>query len=411
MKRFYSLPRLLIVATILLAFPLLLRAFAGQPLIPGALSYEELLTPASLLNPFGYFAFLGQWQLLLSLLLGLVSMLLVHLVVRKHIRTTRARLIIPTLFVMNPLFISLFTSISPLTIAVPLALLLLWRGGSLILALLLSYITPFFSLLYLPLFLFKGKRRFLLPFLLAIILLMLRGWPLHTFTLQVVEFGLPGVSLFFVTLAVIEGILLWSREQHRLLFSWWLLILFLAPWSRAAILLAGLGATLFVGLFIERLLKRKWLLEETRSIAILLILCSFLFLLVAQILLTVNAAPSTDLVRTLSAADGRLLIQPEDEQYVRYFSHAEPVLCDACPTYYAWRFEEAEKLLDQSDVQDILITEEMRQGGIWNRDEEGLLFLLQHSSRFHLVARYGAYELWGYNSQKALKESSELSEE
>jgi hypothetical protein len=335
MKR--HLPLLLALTSLLLSLPLLFRAIGGHPLIPGAASYEELLSPGSLFNPYGYLHLLGDWQILVSFLMGLCSAFLLYLIATREFRSKESRYL-PFLFVCNPLFIALFTSLSPMTLIVPLLLLLVWKRGALPYALLLAILSPVTALLALPPYL--KKRRTLFPLFLALLLAVLDGNPFHHPTMPVVEFGAVGVSLFFLSLALIEGVLRWNAAKQRALFSWWLFLLLLAPVLTEALILAGLGAANFAALFLKRLLRRKWLLEETRAISLLLILCSFLFLIVSQSMLVATAAPSAELVATLERAEGDIIVPPSYELITRYFSLATPVQCDACPLYHAWRLEE-----------------------------------------------------------------------
>ncbi len=414
-------PVILLLAALVLLAPLLLRVMAHDPLHPVAASYGDLHAPTAyglFLRPF---AALGHDVVLVSVLLGILSAVLFHLLMRRLARPEWTRTAATLLFIANPLFLALFTSLSPYTLAVPLLLAALllrkrpWAAALLVLP--VAAFAPVAAALLLILLLVLGQPwRELAGGAALLVLALLLAPARHLFPLAtglpVAEFGdLLGLPLLYVLLALLEGLLRWGERRHRGLFLLFLVLLLAAPLDRAPLLLAGLAAVPLAACFLRRLVRRRWAIPEARAITLLLIGCSFLFLLLTHAAGVVSEAPSSGLVRELGKvpSGGGTVLAPADlAPLIEAYTPRQPVLraptCVDTPTvcadvdalYRAWRLQDAAAILDRLGVDYLVITREMRDGLVWTNDDEGLLFLLAHSDKFALVASDGEHELWRY---------------
>jgi hypothetical protein len=425
-----SFPFLLLIGAFLLFFPFWLRVFAGDPLILGTASYLQLNTAPTTLQPYAallrLLSPLGDTRILLSVFLGLLSLFLVNRLTGFLARRPAERGLVLLLFLINPLFLSIFTTFTPFTFVVPLALALLLcvrEGRFLFIPLLAGLITVFSPvaglLLVLSLVLLLPSRREALLFTLvvvcalAIILALASpGAFAYVLSLPIAEFGVPmGISFLYVSLAIFEGLLRWSEHRSRGASAMLFALLALASYYPAALVGAGLAVAPFAALFVLRLLKRRWALREVRIFTLLLLLCSFLFLIITHLGVLRSQEPSRALVQTLAALppDSGVVLSPAELGPMVESISGHPVLlsADTCAhskelcadidrLYRARRLADAQEPLDKHHIAYLLITREMRDGRVWNRDDEGLLFLLQNSGRFAKLASDARYELWRY---------------
>lgn len=414
MKR--SWPYEVTAATLLLFTPLAIRVLTQQPLLPAADSYKYLygasLEPYALL--LRLLAPLGDARILLSLILGIISVVLFRRVAE---RLTSHDTLAVLLFLLNPLFLSLFTSMTPLTLALPLGLLaldaVLARRFRLA-ALLLVFLGPVAPLLGLGaslLFLFFLREwRHALPGIIVgalfLSLFNLLGlWRPHL-NFPVAEFGAPfGLSLLLCFLSLIEAILRWNERRRQLTV---LTILLLVAAPVGFLPFASVATLPLAASFLGRLRSRRWALPDAQPVVLLLIGCTLLFLTLTNILAVARQAPSSNLFTTLAALppdEGKVLAPPSLAPIVAATGH--PVLeaeteceeerCRAVQRLFSsWRVTDADPVLRSLNVTYLLITEEQRRTE-WNRDDEGLLFVLPNSPRFTLLIEDEEEQLWRYS--------------
>ncbi len=423
MKRWLPDPVITALAGfLLLATPLLLRAATGQALIAGVASYESLLATST---PYGFLLELlepiGEARALLSPLLGLITALLFARAAKLLFRRGEAHRLATLLLITNPLYLGLFTSLNPYTVSAPLLLAASMKRtrGALLAGAAAAATTPIFSLLsFGTLALLHEQRRYKLPLLLSILALPLASpGPAG---LLVAEFGAPlGASLFYLSLAFLEGASGWPASRKELLLFGGLLVA--SPFLRGALILLGLLATIPAASFINRLRRRRWTLRATRRFTLLLITCSFLFLVISHELVIASQAPTGQLSTILQLLPGderRVLAPPALGPIIKVVGRHDPFLqrgecpsaaCDeAARLYRARRLPDAAPILERNGIGYLLITREMREGLVWRRHDEGLLFLLQHSSAFRKLGENEEVELWAYEPRREEKEGEEV---
>ena len=421
----FSAPIAVLFAALLLLLPLLLRVFAGNPLSPGPGSYGFLKAGALSLTgtPTLYTLFLaplGDGRILSSVLLGLLAAYLFHRLAQVLFPRQDEQAIALLLFLINPLFLSIFTGLSPYALAVPAALLCLvffytsrFLPVPLLVALVAS-LSPLFAALLLALLILRHQPRrvAVASLLLALPASLLAAQPhlvLAGTKALIAEFGAPlGFSLIYVAFALFGGVVQWGQRRDRAPFFLFAALLLLAPFLEAARIAAGLLAIPFAARFLSFLIRRRWRLRAAAGVTLLLTGCLLLFLLISHALVIASEEPTKRLVGTLAALppdEGVLLGPPElapiIEATTTHPAYVEPgcgaAACgDVARLYTTQRLTEAEPLLRRHGIRYLLITKEMRQGLVWNRDEEGLLFLLKHSAKFSLLASDGEQEIWRY---------------
>lgn len=62
--------------------------------------------------------------------------------------------------------------------------------------------------------------------------------------------------------------------------------------------------------------------------------------------------------------------------------------------FYTRNADLAKKILTKYNIKYILITNEMKEGLVWNQKDEGLLFVLENSKEFRRVIYSDKVEIW-----------------
>ena len=369
-------PYLVPLSALLLFIPLITRYLKGNPLIPA-----------------GGFA---DPVILVSVALGVLSAYLFSRLAPKLTKSPRLQALLILLFIVNPVFLTLFTSVDPLVAAVPLAFLLLLtqRRSTIVLgSLLLAFLHPLFAILFLAV---TWKRTFLPATLLAAALIVIRSTSFHYPAIHFVEFGyIHGMSLLLVTLALIECVRRWPERKPLIPF---LALLAFTPFTDAAIVLVGLASAPLAAVLIDALERRRWKIKEAKPLTLLLIGCGLLFLFLTHTAMLINAEPTkdtADLLRLLP--EGSVVLTPaEFAPAIERFSRATPLIIteDTQPLFMMRKQAEADTIMLRYDITHLIITQDMR--AQWNHDEDGLLFLLKHSEHFERLGGTSTMEVWRF---------------
>ncbi len=403
-------------AAVLLLAPLALRARLGHPLAALPDSYRQLLAAShpqsaytALLHALGG----SPPGLLLNVLLGLASLVLLDRLLHK--KTAAQRAIIIGVVAANPLFLTLCTTLNPLPLATVLVLggVLAFqrqRGGAgIALVILASLFAPSIGLAGSAYLLVRSPRALRRAARAAALSALACAFLVPTgpgLTVQsFVEFGhASGLSLFYILLAVVEASVVWKQQRAEGVFLAVLIGLsILTPAARSVL---GLVSSLLAGELLAQLAERQWELDLARRAARLLIACTFLFLIITHLRVLAHASPSQDLTAALSALpddDGRILTPPDYEVFVRAFSRHEPVVLpakEAEELYRMYRLAPVAETLRTYNISYLLLPRAMREGYVWNHDDEGLLRVLK-TDRFSLVTRTPEEEIWRFRLNAA----------
>lgn len=382
--------RLLLLTIFILILPLTIRLLMGDPLLYSTQSYELFLSESPytlLMNALSTF---GDIRILFSVGLGLLSAYLLFKLTPK-LGYYRA------LLILNPLFITLFTTLNLYTIAIPLALLSLKKPSLLrLLAPITALFSPLFALLMLLQLYFTEKKHLIYTAPLTLVFSLLALWPPLQQNIVVAEFGDAfGISLFILVLGIAEISFNWQTKSAAL----FAVLLILAPFFTPALIALSLFSSWYAAIFIRRLVKRTWLLSEAKTIIPWLAGCLFLFLLISHTLVLANAPPNQELVESLELIEGVVLAPPQLRPIISYYD-VIAYDCSDCSIidrlYETWQFDQATAILESERIRYILITQEMRSGGVWNRDNEGLLLLFHYSNYFTLLSDTDGLQLWRY---------------
>ena len=235
-------------------------------------------------------------------------------------------------------------------------------------------------------------------------------WSLPVFG-ALAEFGArPGIGVMEWLLGVIGAGVLWTRSHKRLA----LIVAALVVYTSTSVHALAFGAPLWsvlAAIAIMHLYEREWRYPELKTLAMFAVGCGVLLSLLTVITTSIAAPPRAALVEGLGmlTPDDVVLTQPSIADWVVAWSSARVVYDDhgssqerrardqtLASLWYGRDVRNATIVLDALGVDTILVTRAMRQGGVWTRDEEGFLFLLENSEMFKKRFSNGEVEVWNY---------------
>jgi len=430
-----------LLCLVLLVLPLLLRGFivSGEEFylynrISSINEFDSLSYGGrdNLYNVGNSFVFINNY--FLSIILGVSSLLLFYGILKKFNVDLNVRLMSCFILAISPPFLYLFGSFRELTISVFLILLGMYLFiDKKYYSFLVFAVLPFFSflssivlliLLFIYSLKFKRIKDFFIVFaLIAIVLSFLyipilreQGLPEKVNFVKdniIFDFGgVYGLSIFIVLLMFFGLSYLWRKKYKNLdfyilLFVFIILLFFSFKFIfYFNFLLAFLGA-----LGINWIVKREWESNLVKNLTLLFFIFGLLFSCFSFIVNEVNTEPSEDLIKSLEFLrnkEGVVLSHYKYGIFINSIANKENVLDDSF--LYApdvsERYEDVEflfqtrdldkvlEIFDKYEIKYILITDEMKNGLVWNKKQEGLLFLLNNNPKVFNQVYDDNIEIW-----------------
>ena len=387
--------------------------------------------------------------LFLPILLGIVSLILLYFILKKLKVEPNIRDLTIILLLISPPFIYTFSNYNLYTTVIPFLLLIFLfflqdKQFLKILAILLTFFIPFFgyqhSLIALALLLIycikeRRKKEFSWILFLNIVSLSLIYLP------YLVKYGFPeilkfkeniliyqalfsdlgslfGLSIFVIFLLALGFTSLWKVKYKNLAIYLALLILIISLLfvSKFVIYLNILIAYL-AALGFMYLSKLNWESLKIKKLTIWILVLGLIFSSFTVINNLANTSPSNNLL------DGLENLKTLNEQTV--FSHysngifinavAEkknimdgnffyaPNLnerhTDSQTLFYTRDIELAQEIIKKYNIQYVFITKDMKSGLVWQKEDEGLLFLLASTKdKFKKLYDNGEVEIWRFRT-------------
>lgn|GEM_PF-4129940 len=423
-----------LIASIILLSILLLRILYHQPMIPGDESYKNLLLQnnSSFYNLLIKYssALLGEFLVFISVLLGLLSLYLFNKLLVDNKNFKNYKFYASLLFIINPIFLRVFTTINEFTLIIPAMIFLIHYSVKKtnnnsskkedVLTIILSLLLPLIRLgsaliIYSAMLISIAKKEKKKKLLLLILILLgsLIGFLFNSIQIDYLtngklfsELGSSIVpSLFMLIIAFLTIISLPNKKPLLGYFFFGITYIY----SKDSRIALSLLSVYYSAIFVKYLSERKWFLDSLRKASLLLTYCSFLFIILSTILIQVNSQPTSDL-RSLNGLTDTFVVAPKEIMFaLKYFTGSQAIIetqnnnqyNDAGTNlvqrlYSTIRDAKAKELLTYIGTNQILITKHQLSTR-WQKEDEGLLFLLHNSDNFKKIYEGQTMQLWEYS--------------
>lgn len=394
----------------------------GDNSVVGGRSFDITPYHIFMVAPFRIFGerSLSVFPVLFSLVsAGLLFRLLIILGV-----SVSARLWIVLAFVLSPPWISGAFIATPLSFALALvlggAVLLFgrfWWVGCVLLVVssLVSVGAAIASVAFLLLALFLGVRyeKVMACLLLVMVASVFSSSVLLTvsrsFIDMVSDFGaVYGLSIFGVLLSLIGFGTFWRQKRKY----YWLFVLgavFLASVLVVpdAIVFASVLVCFGAGEALDVLSRRKWKVKVIRSASLFVMFCGLLFSGISHTLVLADLEPNVGFFQALDVPYGVVLSHERYGFWIEAAGHKAVVdplwrsLPDASERFYDVGFifnsvdvRRTSSMLEKYGVDYVLITPQMEQGLVWEREGSGLSFLAHNSEMFKRAQEGSRIGVW-----------------
>ncbi len=379
---------------------------------------------------------------ILPIIFGLITLILFYLLLKKleiedrEINLTLVFILLSSTFVYN------FGSYTKFTITIPLVLLTLYffikhniyKYISFIPLFLLGffdYKAVIFILLLMLIYLLKYKkfREFYLPLFISFISLALSYLPkiikygisksiltenYFTFILSDLG-GYLGISIFLVFFLFFGLSYLWkSKYKYLHIYSLFLISILLIILNKEFIVYASFLFFYLASVGLNHLLKSNWESETIRKLSTVLLLIGILFSFYTSFNSVKNSLPNNELFQALSGLEhygdntevvlshhkyGVLINSISNKRnYIDsnyyYIKDLPERYKDMQTLFYSRNANLVKSTMEKYNIKYILITKDMKEGLVWNENDEGLLFVLQNSKEFRKIIDNDYAQVW-----------------
>ena len=394
-----------------------------------------------LLAVFGLLISVKIAALLFPVLFGILSVLFIGFLLQKYIKNIKKRAAILLLFILSPVFIYTFSasSLSFLFFIFVISFFLLSLRNSYSLLSMVSFLfIPFFGLLHVLIVLCFLVVFYLLTkieknhFFASVLILLVSSIVLKVsfsvknsvivldfFKLFLSDLGAQaGFSIFLLLLTAIGLIVTWKFKYK--LWPLYILFIVLTVFSlfidNVSNIYLNILFCIFAGAGIDYLFKMRWQLKFIKKAAIFLLFLGIIFSATSYDSRVASSSPSIEFIEGINFLEeydlnqGVVLSHPKNGFVIGYFSEL-PVVIDS--NYYTTKHGRFVKddieiifktkhmrdvlpLLQKYKIRYVVIDGSMGNGLVWNRLDQGLLFLLQNSEKFKNIYTDTGVEVWEY---------------
>lgn len=226
--------------------------------------------------------------------------------------------------------------------------------------------------------------------------------------------GNAGLSLFAWLLALIGIILLWrfKKRYYALMFAM-TVTLAAALLLPSALVVAHIVVSFLAGAALAFFAEMKWSFDDIRTLTLLVLLCGLLFSALAHAMALAQGPPTAEFRDAALGAralpeNATVLAYPDDAFWMEYWSGKRAFLdgwlaqtprvderwAAAQGIWHAQDIARARQVLYANRIDALVITQDMRDGLVWDLPEQDLLFLLRNNETFKRAQHSSIVDIW-----------------
>jgi len=403
--------------------------------------------PNYLFNPYhlvlasaGYFMGLDLASKLIPLLLGLLSVLVFYLILKNFRAGLEQRLFMSLILIISPAFIYLSVISNIHSVPVFLTLLgiyfLLKKNTVYKILSLIAFAAAvsfgiFNALLVIAIllaYLIKEKSKKAIILLCIIILISAAFMPVYfqnktkvlpkesILQSSISDLGaLIGIGIFNILLAFIGFVLMWrKKKEHIFIFLPLFVMLISLFYLQPVIIYLNFVLAVFAGYALVRITNMDWQVKMIKRLTILLIICGLTFSAISYLNRVNNMQPDNEIIKSLDWL--KHYSEPDEivfshyskgfwinyvaerpvviDKMLEYYPNAEEKFNASLEIFYSRNLKNTRAFLNKYNISYIWVDNEMKQGLVWEKEQQGLLFLFRNNETFNNIYNNQGIEIW-----------------
>ncbi len=227
-----------------------------------------------------------------------------------------------------------------------------------------------------------------------------------------------GISIFHLVLAFI-GLLVIKTKEKR--FPNYLILLFaliLSIFFNLIMIFFNFFVCFLASYSLSEIYHKKWEIDVLKNITLILIIYGLLFSSFSFQTRLISSSPTIEEINALAFLkdnpSGVVFSHFSNGYQIEYFSeksamidqriytlnNGKELLNDSNTIFFSRNIQTTKKLLEKNNISYIFINKEMKDGLIWDKRNQGLLFLLDKSTDFKNIYDKDEVEIWQVLSSK-----------
>jgi uncharacterized membrane protein len=221
------------------------------------------------------------------------------------------------------------------------------------------------------------------------------------------DFGATnGHNIFAFLLATIGAILMWKTKKYQT-YTLSTILIIASFYNTQFLTYANAIISITAGTTLATLSQKKWELHYLRNASLLVLFCGLLFGGIAHAVQLSELAPTNEFFKALDIKPATILSHQKYGFWIEHAGHkaiiddliqktkdSEDIEWDTASIFTSTELEKTTKLLNKYNITHILITKEMKQGLLWETEEQGLDFVLKNSETFKTAKKAKNIEIW-----------------
>jgi len=227
--------------------------------------------------------------------------------------------------------------------------------------------------------------------------------------------AIAGIGIFNILLAFIGFSLMWrKKKEHIFIFLPLLVMLISLFYLQTIIIYLNFVLAVLAGYALTRIKNMDWQVKMVKKLTILLIICGLIFSTVSYLNRISNMQPDREVIKSLdwlkhysepdeivfshyskgfwiSAIAERPVVT---DKMLEYYPDAEERFNDSLEIFYSRNLKNTKSFLTKYNLSYIWIDNEMKQGLVWEKEQQGLLFLFRNNETFNNIYNNQGIEIW-----------------
>lgn len=383
-------------------------------------------------------------MVILPIILGMLSLLLFYKIMRLLKFKKPYTNISCFILAISPIFIYIFSypnsQYIPFFLTLLITYLFLQKKKIWILAVVLSFLITFFEishvlilftlLTFLTIYKKELRKRLIFPTVILFFssltyytpFLLQYGFPqrpdfitTNIFNSFITDFGaLIAFSIFFLLMSLLGLIILKKKQENLPLFIISSITLVFSYYFLTLRFYINFLFVFMVSYAILQLLRRKWKLNFIKKMTLLAIICGLLFSTISYINYISAYPPGSEITESMNwlkeQPSGVVLSHYSNgfwieslankptimNSFFAYSPSVEERYYDSQSIFMSHQHTKTLELIDKYSIKYIWINQEMKQGQVWEKDNQGLLLILENSPQFKKIYSLNGVDIWTY---------------
>jgi hypothetical protein len=232
-------------------------------------------------------------------------------------------------------------------------------------------------------------------------------------TSTISDFGADfGISIFHAILLFIGIIVIRIKEKSFPHYISLIVVFALSMFFPLMLIFFNFFVCFLASYALFEIYYKNWEIQALKNITLTLIIYGLLFSCFSFQTRLINQSPRSEEINGLNflkeLPDGTVLSHQSNGYIIEYFSNkkaftddriylmksAKEKLNESNAIFYSRNLENTKNMLSKNNISYIFIDNEMKEGVIWDKRNQGLLFLLDHSSDFERIYSKENIEIW-----------------